>query len=139
MNNYLLSMMVMSISARWPRIVLSSSTWWLIPILILILGSVFVTMILALIRNLPSRSKAGKDYSEVLSFLGGKANIINVAQQGSRITLWVSDQSRCDYQKLKELGATGVFISGDTIKIMWPNEAQELANYLKKNVQEPQS
>jgi len=129
----------MSISARWPRIVLSSSTWWLIPILILILGSVFVTMILALIRNLPSRSKAGKDYSEVLSFLGGKANIINVAQQGSRITLWVSDQSRCDYQKLKELGATGVFISGDTIKIMWPNEAQELANYLKKNVQEPQS
>ncbi|MDD3112837.1 MAG: hypothetical protein PHP61_00100 [Candidatus Izemoplasmatales bacterium] len=139
MNNYLLSMMVMSISARWPRIVLSSSTWWLIPILILILGSVFVTMILALIRNLPSRSKAGKDYSEVLSLLGGKANIINVAQQGSRITLWVSDQSRCDYQKLKELGATGVFISGDTIKIMWPNEAQELANYLKKNVQEPQS
>lgn len=129
----------MSISARWPRIVLSSSTWWLIPILILILGSVFVTMILALIRNLPSRSKAGKDYSEVLSLLGGKANIINVAQQGSRITLWVSDQSRCDYQKLKELGATGVFISGDTIKIMWPNEAQELANYLKKNVQEPQS
>ncbi|MDY0372532.1 MAG: hypothetical protein RBQ86_00225, partial [Candidatus Izemoplasmatales bacterium] len=114
MNNYLLSMMVMSISARWPRIVLSSSTWWLIPILILILGSVFVTMILALIRNLPSRSKAGKDYSEVLSLLGGKANIINVAQQGSRITLWVSDQSRCDYQKLKELGATGVFISGDT-------------------------
>jgi phosphotransferase system IIB component len=111
----------------------------LIPILILILGSVFVTMILALIRNLPSRSKAGKDYSEVLSLLGGKANIINVAQQGSRITLWVSDQSRCDYQKLKELGATGVFISGDTIKIMWPNEAQELANYLKKNVQEPQS
>jgi len=111
----------------------------LIPILILILGSVFVTMILALIRNLPSRSKAGKDYSEVLSLLGGKANIINVAQQGSRITLWVSDQSRCDYQKLKELGATGVFISGDTIKIMWPNEAHELANYLKKNVQEPQS
>lgn len=123
----------------WQGITLSDNTWWLIPILILFLGSIMVTMILALIRYKQPRKTIVKDYANVLLALGGVQNINKVTLDGSRITLAISERSRCNFQALKALGATGVFVSGDMIKIMWPKEAQALTHYLEKAIQEQKS
>lgn len=111
---------------------LSLLAWWVIPVLILVVGSILVTLVLVLIRPhmIPKADKV--DFSEVIHTMGGESNLVKASLDGSRMTLWLRDQAKCDFNRLKELGASGIFISGGTVKFLWPNEPNALVDEIHR-------
>jgi phosphotransferase system IIB component len=61
-----------------------------------------------------------------LATLGGIDNIKSVQLDGSRLRFEVRNLKLCDYQGLKNLGAAGIFVSGQQVKFMLKDKAQAL-------------
>lgn len=62
---------------------------------------------------------------------GGKENILTVANEMSRIIVEVKDLDLVKPESLKELGATGVLIAGNTIKASFQERAKNVYYLLK--------
>lgn len=61
-----------------------------------------------------------------LEHLGGMDNILLADHDGSRIRFQVKQVSKCDLVAIKDLGALGIFVSGNNIKMMFPFDAMAL-------------
>ncbi len=61
-----------------------------------------------------------------LEHLGGMDNIILADHDGARIRFQVKQVSKCDLVAIKDLGALGIFVSGNNIKMMFPFDAMAL-------------
>ncbi len=102
----------------------------------------FVIIGLALVLILvisfkPRKKKSRSDLSEELieqfiAFLGGKDNLVRAFLEGGRTKITVIDTLQCNFNKLKELGAANIFISGNTIKMMCPFDTSKLVDTINQ-------
>lgn len=67
-----------------------------------------------------------EEINAYLATLGGIDNIKSVQHDGSRLRFEVKNLKLCDYQGLKNLGAAGIFVSGQQVKFMLKDKAQAL-------------
>ena len=71
-----------------------------------------------------------KTTQALIEALGGKANILVVESCLSRLRISVEDADEIDLETIKELGATGLFVSGQTIQAIFKEQAEVLDNSL---------
>jgi PTS system N-acetylglucosamine-specific IIB component len=64
---------------------------------------------------------------EVVGFLGGDANIVDLEPCITRLRVQVRDPAQVDEAALKSIGAHGVVISGRVVQVVVGPEADQLA------------
>ncbi len=98
-----------------------------------IMIAAIITRIVKVVKKNKNKSK-GIDFEQQMVFLeayGGKDNIVNVNNEMSRVIVEVKDVELADPLKIKELGATGVLISGNIIKASFQERAKYITELLK--------
>jgi phosphotransferase system IIB component len=81
-----------------------------------------------------NKNKVVDNSNEIISLLGGKANIVSINQVGSRINLELVDDSLLDLEGLKQYGITNTIKMSSKI-ILVCNEASKINDLLQKNLQ----
>ena len=56
----------------------------------------------------------------VMNLFGGMDNIKNITKSGSRFKFDVKKVEACNLEGMKDLGCTGIFISGTQVKLIFP-------------------
>ncbi|MFW5794125.1 MAG: hypothetical protein ACOCV1_01450 [Bacillota bacterium] len=108
--------------------------WWLLILLVLII--VFI----AIIRLLRFESKTSKlpieddKIDEFIKYYGGVENIIKAELDGSRLKIKLKDIEKVNIDKFKDLGATGIFISDNNIKMVLPYEMKKLISKINNDL-----
>lgn len=69
--------------------------------------------------------------NEFLLSLGGKDNIQNVSYESSRLKVELNNVKKLDLDKIKSLGAQGLFIAGNKVQAIVGNNAQDFENAIK--------
>ena len=62
---------------------------------------------------------------------GGEANVVNVQNEMNRIIVDVEDITLVNGESLKELGATGVLLAGNTVKCGFGDRAKYIYELMK--------
>lgn len=109
-----------------------------IEIYVIIFALICIPVCLGLIVTFKSvKKKSSSDMSEDLldqfiAYFGGKNNLVRAFVEGGRTKVTVTDTLICNFNKLKELGVTNIFISGNTIKMMCPFDTSKLVDYINQ-------
>ncbi len=98
---------------------------------------VFALILVALIIKF-AKSKKGRvdltvpdDQNEIFeTTYGGKDNIVEVTKELSRVTVKVKDLEKVDLEVLKELGADGILVVGDTVKCSFKERSENIYQIL---------
>ncbi|MDD3383075.1 MAG: hypothetical protein PHT83_06240 [Bacilli bacterium] len=61
---------------------------------------------------------------------GGKDNIIEVNKELNRVSVMLQDVEKVDLEKLKELGADGILVAGNTIKCSFKERSENIYQIL---------
>ncbi len=101
---------------------LNRNYWWpvILCVLIVALGFYFIFIYKPKIKSKPLSEE---EINAVINLFGGNVNIKSVTKEGSRYSFKLNEVEKCNLEKIKEFGATGVFVSGDTIKLIFPFDA----------------
>ncbi len=67
---------------------------------------------------------------EIIEYLGGINNITSASIDGARISIKVKTSSLCQLEKIKAMGALGIFVTGLTIKMMLPYDSSNLIHQI---------
>lgn len=98
--------------------------------LILILG-VFIAFYY--LKKKQNKSIVNPDFIDaLLLYLGGNNNILKVEVEQSRLKIEVNELDLVDLEKLKTLTDKGIFVTGNTIKALFKDEAINIKNALEK-------
>ncbi len=87
----------------------------LLLIVIVTLGIVFLSP-----KKQPEEAVDMDLVKETISCFGGYDNIAAVSVEGSRTKIAVKDLQKCELESLKKIGATGIFVTGNQIKLVLP-------------------
>ena len=83
--------------------------------------------------SLPRGNKAKKTIEEeLLDAYGGEKNILSLDACISRLRIRVRDISKTDHAKLRELGAAGVIVDGDSVQSVFGLRSEKLMEGMKK-------
>ncbi len=95
-----------------------------------IIIAIFLFLIVLIINKL---SKKGFDIeaNKLISYLGGKDNIINTECNMSRLKVILKDVSLADKEAIQKLGAKGVVEIDNQIKIIFDKKAKALKKYIE--------
>lgn len=111
---------------------LNENYWW--PV-ILFLVALVVIIKLVVMQPKVKKQVTTVDKSEVvIEFLGGIANINKASLDGNRIKFQVKDIDIVRLEGFKELGASGIFVSGNNVKMVLPFSAQMTVDKINSNI-----
>jgi phosphotransferase system IIB component len=108
------------------------------PILITIIAVSVLLLILVLILLILKFKKKNKGHvkvddefmNELLLSLGGKENINKVDVLNGRLKIDLIDTSKALFDKLKEMAEAGVFVTGNTIKVLFKYDSKIIKDNL---------
>lgn len=72
--------------------------------------------------------------NNLITALGGKNNISSVDVSMSRAKFVLNDIDDVNVQAIKDIGATGIFISGDSLQAIFGENAKSVINHLKEQL-----
>lgn len=75
------------------------------------------------------------DYEQRALFyeaFGGESNVLEISTEMNRITFKTVDINKVDGERLKELGATGVLLVGDLVKVSFGDRAKYVYKLMEK-------
>mgnify|MGYP003373934067 CR=1 FL=1 len=115
---------------------LNSSTLPTYLIAIIIAGCLIVVAVLVFLVIFFGKRKKNSivDASAWLNALGGKENIANVSEIGSRINLSLKDKEKIDREKLTSLGVNSVLVMSNKVTLVINNAvdvAETISNGIK--------
>ena len=102
------------------------------------IGVVALFFIILSIYNSKKRPKKtlilidDKTINDMILHLGGIGNIVQASKDGARLSFKVRSTSKCNLTVIKESGALGIFVTGTTIKMMFPYDATPLIQYINQ-------
>ena len=108
--------------------------WWLLIVLVLII----VTISFIRLQKKPKKvvSKPIED-EQMISFIecyGGFNNIRNASLDGRRLKVELIKIDNMDVERFKTLGATGIFISGNNVKMVLPYDMKKLVEKINEEI-----
>lgn len=123
---------------------ISNETLALILLAICVLPIVAL-IVMALVKLIVNYKKANDKYKENIAGLekdenqreifyesfGGEDNVTSVNNEMNRIIVNVKDIELVDAEKIKELGATGVLLAGNTVKCGFGDKAKYVYELMK--------
>lgn len=108
--------------------------WWLFIVLVLL---VCVILLLRL-KNKPKKMTMAQvedeSIDEYIKAYGGITNIRKAELDGRRLKISVIKVDDINLDELKALGATGIFITGQNIKMVLPYDMQKLVDKLNEMI-----
>lgn len=109
---------------------LNDNYWWPVILCVLIVAVAFY--FIYLYRPKPKALVASdEEIDTIFQLLGGRENIEHISKEGSRFTFTLVKVESCNLEGIKKLGATGVFISGSNVKLIFPFDADRLLDIVK--------
>jgi phosphotransferase system IIB component len=108
--------------------------WWIL-VIILIIGLV---LFFSFKQSKPKKRVIQPIEDEkIIEFIrcyGGLDNIESAELDGKRLKIKVKDIDKVDIEEFKTLGATGIFITGQTVKMVLPYDMEKLVNKINENI-----
>lgn len=116
-----------------------STNGWMLPVVGLCYAALYFFVFTALIKALDLKTPGREDETEsnvavetssdelaknITTAFGGKANIKDLDACITRLRVTVNDGSKVDTDKLKELGAAGVFAKGDNFQAVFGTHSE---------------
>lgn len=89
-----------------------------------------VLFIISLIIIKLSKKDFNIEANKLISYLGGKENIINAECNMSRFKVILHDVSKVDKDAIQRLGAKGVVEIDNQLKIVFGKDARQLKKYI---------
>ncbi len=106
---------------------LNKNFWWpvILCVLIVLIGFYFIYVHKPKPKLKPLSEE---EISLIINLFGGEANIKGVSKEGSRYSFILKNVEKCNLEKIKDLGATGVFVSGNAVKLIFPFNGDVIMN-----------
>ncbi len=95
--------------------------------------AIIVTIILLAIKNKgPKKIKIDAEFiNNLVNVLGGKSNVLSVTNENGRIKFELEDLELAKLEDLKALSNSGVFVTNNTVKTLFPHDAKTISNAIK--------
>ncbi len=101
-----------------------------VSVIVVALGIVFGILIYK-----KKKTKEQEEFPDLLEALGGKSNITEVSQKGSRVNVIVDNKKNVDKEKVREQGVETIVVSNKKVTMLVGNKKSVLIyNYLKSEV-----
>lgn len=109
---------------------LNDNFWWpvILCVLIIVAGVYFIYFYKPKVKTPPL---SDQEVNLIISLFGGKDNIKEISNSGSRFRFVLNDVEKCNLDGIKDLGCTGIFVSGNQVKLIFPFDAEKLNEKLK--------
>ena len=75
----------------------------------------------------------------IVSGLGGYENIVVATSEGSRLRVQVENVKKCDCGRLKQQGASGIFVSGKQLKFTLSMDPRQIVTEIEAKKKEGQN
>jgi len=109
---------------------LNDNYWWPVILCVLIVGVAFY--IIFFYKPKPKDLLVtDAEIDTIIQLFGGKDNIVDITKEGARFTFTLKNVELCNLEAIKKLGATGVFISGTNVKLIFPFNADRIIESIK--------
>ena len=111
---------------------LNQNYWW--PVILFVFS--VAVIIKVLLNKAPKKSKVdtSKYLEEVVKNLGGIDNINQANLDGTRVKFQLKEIEVANLEACKDMGATGVFISGKNVKMVLPFDAKDLVDKINLEI-----
>lgn len=96
--------------------------WWpvILCVLIILVGLYFIF----LYNPKPKTSELTEnEVLAIINLFGSVDNILSVSKNGSRFKVEVNKVENCNLEGMKDLGCTGIFVTGSQVKLIFPFDA----------------
>ncbi len=100
-------------------------------IAIVVLILCVVGLVVFLKRRTPKISINQEFMQQLLTALGSIDNVIDAKTMNGRVILEVEDIEKVTFDTLKELSTKGVFITNQTIKMLFPYDSETISKEIK--------
>jgi phosphotransferase system IIB component len=100
--------------------------FWIVALILVFITVLVVYLVYFKVKKGEIIPMSEEAIAYVINHLGGMENIIGAGIDGGRLRFIVKQLNRCDLVAIKDLGALGVFVAGNTIKLMFPFDATAL-------------
>ncbi len=94
----------------------------------------FILMIIALVVLKLNKKDFNIEANKLITYLGGKDNIINAEANMSRFKVILKDVSLVDKDGIQKLGAKGIVEIDNQLKIIFGKDARTLKKYISQIV-----
>ena len=96
---------------------------------------ILIIVVILLVKKVESGNKKIKIDAEfiekLVTILGGKLNILSVTNENGRIKFELADLEKANLNDLKALSQSGVFVTNNTVKTLFPHDAKTISNAIK--------
>lgn len=100
----------------------------------IVLFVILVLVIIFLVRRKPKRKRKNNIDQEfigqIVAFLGGKENIESIDVVETKLKISVVNLKLCQLEDLKNITESGIFVTGNVIKILFKYDSNELKEEL---------
>jgi len=111
--------------------------WWVIPVSFVMVFAFFYVFSL---RKKSTREDiipmSDEKVAYVIKSLGGRKNINDFSVTGARVRFSLENVKAAHLENLQDAGATGVFVTGNTVKCMFQEDPANLVMTLRENKKE---
>jgi phosphotransferase system IIB component len=110
---------------------LNNNYWWPVILCVIIVAVGFYFIYFYKPKS-KVKGLTDEEIRAIINLFGGVENIKEVKKDGSRFSYSLVSVEKCDLEGIKGLGATGIFVSGSTVKLIFPFDADvvmEKANH----------
>ena len=94
----------------------------------------FILLIIALVVIKLNKKDFNIEANKLITYLGGKDNIINAEANMSRFKVILKDVSIVDKEGIQKLGAKGIVEIDNQLKIIFGKDARTLKKYINQIV-----
>lgn len=94
----------------------------------------FVLLIIALVVLKLNKKDFNIEANKLITYLGGKDNIINAESNLSRFKVILKDVTLVDKEGIQKLGAKGIVEIDNQLKIIFGKDARTLKKYISQIV-----
>ena len=111
---------------------LNKNYWW--PIVLILVALLVVVKVFILKPKDKKEIDFNEQSEDIINYLGGIKNIKQVTLDGNRVKFKVHNIEITNLEAFKSIGATGVFISGDNVKMVLPFDSKNLVDKINSNI-----
>ena len=94
----------------------------------------FILLIIVLVALKVSKKDFNIEANKLITYLGGKDNIINAEANMSRFKVILKDVTVVDKEGIQKLGAKGIVEIDNQLKIIFGKDARTLKKYISQIV-----
>lgn len=100
---------------------------------ILLLGLVIALVLI--FKNKNKKIKVDSSFIDnILKHLGGASNLLATEVENGRLRLKVNDLDIVNFEGLKSMSESGVFVTGDCVKILFKTDSKLIKEELDKKI-----